>query len=115
MKIKDAEILIVPGEGNASPFHWQTRWEDKMSTARRVVQDDWDRPRREAWVERLVDEVDRAERRVLLVAHSVGVLTVAYAAPHFGLGQIAGAFLVGASDWERPEMRRESGVPRAVP
>ncbi|MHA6288785.1 RBBP9/YdeN family alpha/beta hydrolase [Maricaulis sp. CAU 1757] len=109
MKIKDAELLIVPGLGNASPFHWQSRWQDKMSTARRVEQDNWDSPQCEAWVDRLVAEVDRAEQRVILIAHSVGVLTVAHAAPRFGEGQVAGAFLVGASDWERPEYKEKYG------
>ncbi|WP_300540984.1 alpha/beta hydrolase [Maricaulis sp.] len=108
MKIKDSEILIVPGLGNSSPFHWQTRWQDNMSTARRVEQDDWNRPRRDAWVARLDEEVARAEKPVILVAHSVGVLTVAHAAPRLA-GKIAGAFLVGPSDWERPELKEKYG------
>lgn len=108
MKIKDSEILIVPGLGNASPFHWQSRWADKMSTARRVEQDDWERPRCAAWTARLVEEVQRAEKPVILVAHSVGVLTVAHAAPDL-VGKVAGAFLVGTSDWERPELKDKFG------
>ncbi len=108
MKIKDADILIVPGLHNASPFHWQSRWADKMSTARRLEQDDWDMPRRDAWVARLVEAVAMAEKPVILVAHSLGVLTVAHAAPQL-TGKIAGAFLVGASDWERPELKDKYG------
>ncbi|MBR9824392.1 MAG: serine hydrolase family protein [Alphaproteobacteria bacterium] len=101
MKIKDSEILIIPGLHNASPFHWQSRWAEKMSTARRVEQDDWDKPDREAWVSRLVEAVSAAKKPAILVAHSVGVLTVAHAAPQLDKSKIAGAFLVGASDWER--------------
>ena len=108
MKIKDCELLIIPGLGNASPFHWQSRWQDKMSTARRVEQDDWDMPRRANWANRLIDEVKKAEKPVILIAHSVGVLTVVHAAPGFG-GKVAGAFLVGASDWERPELKDKYG------
>jgi uncharacterized protein len=108
MKIKDVDILIVPGLGNASPFHWQSRWADKMSTARRLEQDDWTMPRRDAWVDRLVEAVEIADKPVILVAHSLGVLTVAHAAPRMA-GHIAGAFLVGASDWERPEMAEKYG------
>ncbi|OLF81304.1 alpha/beta hydrolase [Maricaulis sp. W15] len=108
MKIKDCELLIVPGLGNASPFHWQSRWQDKMSTARRVEQDDWDLPRREHWANRLIDEVEKAEKPVILIAHSVGVLTVAHAAPAL-VNKVAGAFLVGASDWERPELKDKYG------
>lgn len=108
MKIKDSEILMVPGLHNASPFHWMSRWQDNMSTARRVEQDNWDRPQREIWANRLVDAVGAAERPVLLIAHSVGVLTVVHAAPAIA-PKIAGAFLVGASDWERPELKEKYG------
>lgn len=109
MKIKDADIIMVPGLGNASAFHWQSRWQDKMSTARRVEQDDWDTPRRDAWVARLVEAVAEAEKSVILIAHSVGVLTVVHAARQLDAGKIAGAFLVGASDWEKPEMADKFG------
>ncbi|MEC9250813.1 MAG: alpha/beta hydrolase [Pseudomonadota bacterium] len=104
MKIKDSEILIIPGLGNASAFHWQSRWQDKMSTARRVEQDDWDSPNMQAWTDRLVEAVEATEKPAILVAHSVGVLTVAHAAPRLDASRIAGAFLVGASDWERDSL-----------
>jgi predicted alpha/beta hydrolase family esterase len=45
MKAADADILIVPGVNGSGPDHWQTRWERKLSTARRVEQADWDSPR----------------------------------------------------------------------
>ena len=109
MKIKDADIIMVPGLGNASAFHWQSRWQEKMSTARRVEQDDWDKPRREAWVRKLVDAVAEAKKPVILIAHSVGVLTVVHAAPLLDHKKIAGAFLVGASDWEKPTLAEKFG------
>lgn len=109
MKIKDADIIMVPGLGNASPFHWQSRWQERMSTARRVEQADWDNPRRQAWVDRLVDAVDGAEKPVILIAHSVGVLTVVHAAPRIDRDRIAGAFLVGVSDWERESLAEKFG------
>lgn len=109
MKIKDTELLLVPGLGNASPDHWMSRWEVKMSTARRVEQDDWDRPRKDAWVARVVEAVEGAQKPVVLIAHSVGVLTVVHAAPLLNLKKLAGAFLVGASDWERPTMAEKVG------
>jgi len=107
MKIRDADILIVPGLGNASPLHWQSRWLEKMSTARRVEQSNWDHPVCSAWTSRLNAEIDTAEKPVILVAHSVGVLTVAHAAKDWASGKVAGAFLVGPSDWERPEMEQK--------
>jgi hypothetical protein len=94
MRTSDVDILIVPGWTNAGPDHWQTRWERKLSTARRVEQDDWERPEREAWVARLLEQVGAARRPVVLVAHSCGVPTVVHAAPRLPPGRAIGAFLV---------------------
>ncbi|WP_412545474.1 RBBP9/YdeN family alpha/beta hydrolase [Maricaulis sp. MIT060901] len=104
MKIKDADILIIPGLGDSSPFHWQSRWQQNMSTARRVEQDDWDNPNREVWTAKVIEAVAEAEKPAILVAHSVGVLTVVHAAPDLDHSKVAGAFLVGASDWERDSL-----------
>jgi len=106
MKIRDADILIVPGLGNASPLHWQSRWLDKMTTARRVEQGNWDHPVCSAWTARLKTEIEAATKPVILVAHSVGVLTVAHAAKDWAADKVAGAFLVGPSDWEGREMEQ---------
>ncbi len=107
MKIRDADILIVPGLRNASPLHWQSRWQDKMPTARRVEQGNWDHPVCSAWTARLKAAIETATRPVVLVAHSVGVLTVAHAAKDWPAKKIAGAFLVGPSDWNRPELEQK--------
>ncbi|RVB59940.1 alpha/beta hydrolase, partial [Mesorhizobium sp. M7A.F.Ca.CA.002.04.1.1] len=47
MKVRDADILIVPGYTNSGPDHWQSRWQSKLSTARRVEQAEWSKPVRE--------------------------------------------------------------------
>jgi len=98
MRSSEADILIIPGLGGSGPDHWQSRWEAKLSTARRVVQADWDRPELTAWRGRIVEEVERAERPVIIVAHSLGVLAAAHAAPFFGAGvnggKVTGGFLV---------------------
>jgi predicted alpha/beta hydrolase family esterase len=109
MKIKDVDILIIPGLGNASATHWQSRWQDKMSTARRVEQEDWQRPDRQQWVARIVTAVAEAQRPVLFIAHSVGVLSVVHASKLLDQSKVAGAFLVGVSDWERPELVQKFG------
>lgn len=94
MRIADLDILIIPGWTNSGPDHWQSRWERKLSTARRVEQADWERPEREAWVARLAEAVNEATRPVILIAHSCGVPTVAHAIRHFAEGRVLGAFLV---------------------
>jgi predicted alpha/beta hydrolase family esterase len=94
MRTADADILLVPGLGGSGPDHWQSRWDAKLPTARFVAQSDFDRPDLKAWRERLIEEISRAERPVVLVAHSLGVLAVAHAAPLLRDLGVRGAFLV---------------------
>ncbi len=104
MKISETEILIVPGYKNAGPEHWQSRWERKLSTARRVEQDAWSKPERADWTARLAEEVNRAERPVVLVAHSLGIPTAVQALPDFK-NRIAGAFFVAPPEVDNPSVR----------
>ncbi len=102
MKTSDCDILIVPGHTNSGEDHWQSRWERQLSTARRVEQDDWHNPQKADWVARIVEAVAQAEKPVVLVGHSLGVIAVAAAAPHLLDDKVRGAFLVGMPDVERP-------------
>ena len=104
MKVKDADILIVPGYQNSGPEHWQTRWEAKLSTARRVEQAAWSKPERGEWTQAAAKAVNEAERPVVLVAHSLGVATAVQALPLFAR-PVAGAFLVAPPDVANPEIR----------
>ncbi|ADZ70014.1 RBBP9/YdeN family alpha/beta hydrolase [Polymorphum gilvum] len=97
MKIAEADILIVPGWGGSGPQHWQSRWIERFSTARRVEQDDWDTPNLADWTGKLVDEVRSCTRPVVLVAHSLGVAAVVHALPQVR-PLVRGAFLVAAPD-----------------
>jgi uncharacterized protein len=94
MRASEADILIIPGFRSSEPEHWQSLWEAQFPTARRVVQDDWERPRLSPWCWRICEEVARTERPVILVAHSLGALAAAHAAPLLPGGKIKGAFLV---------------------
>ena len=104
MKTSDIDILIIPGWNNSGPDHWQSRWEGKLKTARRVEQADWDTPRASDWVGRIIEEVAMASRPVLLVAHSLGVPAAVHAADKLPPGMVAGAFLVSAPDLEGSEI-----------
>lgn len=97
MKAKDADILIIPGYTNSGSDHWQSRWEQKLSTARRVEQAEWSKPVRDDWVRRVAQAVNEAERPVVLVAHSLGVATAIQAIPEFAK-PVAGAFFVAPPD-----------------
>lgn len=95
MRTSDADILIIPGYDNSMPDHWQSRWQDKLSTARRVEQPDWHYPDLNDAVGRLVKEIIASgDRPVILVAHSSGCALVAHAADELSKLNIAGAFLV---------------------
>jgi predicted alpha/beta hydrolase family esterase len=94
MKSSDVDILIVPGWSGSGPDHWQSRWEAKLATARRVEQADWYKPVRDEWAARIVEAVRAATRPVVLVGHSCGVSAIAHAAEHLKSGEVAGAFLV---------------------
>ena len=98
MKTSDVELLIVPGWGNSGPDHWQTRWERKLSTARRVEQADWETPRLADWTGRIIEAVALAKRPVVIVAHSLGVTATVHAASKMPTGLVAGALLVAPPD-----------------
>jgi hypothetical protein len=116
MRTADSDILMVTGHGDSEPDHWQSRWQAKLPTARRVAQGDYARPRVSDWTGALVAEVKRSTRPVVLIAHGLGALTVVHAA---GLLEgIAGAYLVAPHGEtfvvEHPEIDLKfAHVPRA--
>ncbi len=94
MRTSDVDILIIPGWSGSGPDHWQSRWQAKLSTARRVEQADWYKPDRAEWAANIVAAVRAASRPVVLVAHSAGNSSVAHAAAELGGGAVVGAFMV---------------------
>ena len=72
MRTSDVDILMVPGWNGSGPDHWQSRWERNLKTARRVEQDDWERPDKDQWVGNIIRAVAATSRPAVLVAHSLG-------------------------------------------
>ena len=93
----DVDILMVPGLTNSGPEHWQSRWEERLSTARRVQQADWARPVKDEWVAGIVQAVAAARQPVILIGHGLGVATIVHAASKLPPGDVIGAFLVAPS------------------
>ena len=99
-------VLLLPGWLDSGPGHWQTRWQERHGFAR-VEQHDWQRPLRGDWCARLEEVVlaQPAGRPLLLAAHSLGCLLVAWWAAHSrSTPRVAGALLVAPPDTEREDM-----------
>lgn len=92
--------IIVPGWHGSGPGHWQSRWTTQLARAIRVEQRDWSRPERTDWVAALAAAIDAATRPPLLIAHSLGCITVAHL-PLPIRQKVAGALLVAPADVER--------------
>lgn len=93
MKASEADILMIPGYGNSGPDHWQSRWQSKLASARRVEQDSWHEPTREEWVKSIACAINAATKPVVLVAHSLGIGAALHALPDCA-GKVAGGFFV---------------------
>lgn len=98
-------ILTVPGLANSGAGHWQTRWEQDRGDCRRVELGQWDQPHRNSWVNHLNLAIRAAgtgsnRRPVVLAAHSLGCLAVAWwALLEADAGNlVAGALLVAPPD-----------------
>lgn len=94
-------ILTVPGFNNSGPAHWQTLWEQSRSDTRRAELGMWATPHRNVWVTKLDQAIRNAHGPVILAAHSLGAIAVAWWAALAGQPQgypVAGALLVAPAD-----------------
>jgi predicted alpha/beta hydrolase family esterase len=99
-------ILTVPGLGGSGPSHWQTLWESARPDTVRVELGMWHTPHRNAWVTKLDQAIRQAKAPVILAAHSLGCLAVAWWAEMtrqpYGW-PVAGALLVAPADVDRAD------------
>lgn len=103
-------VLLLPGWLDSDPAHWQSRWE-ALHGDHRVVQDDWQWPRRGDWMARLEEVLLREQAPAVLVAHSLGCLLVAAWAAHTRhAGRVKAALLVAP-----PDVEREAVPPQLAP
>ncbi|WIW88799.1 alpha/beta hydrolase [Sphingobium sp. V4] len=113
-------VLTVPGLNNSGPGHWQTNWETTRGDCERVDLGRWSSPNRNAWVTRLDAAIREIDGPVILAAHSLGCITVAWwgALQSQAYGwPVTGALLVAPPDCDRvetPDMIGNFGpVPRS--
>ena len=101
-----SNVLILPGWQNSGPNHWQSRWE-RSHGYQRVEQHDWQRPLRGDWIARLEDVLHSCLEPAVLVAHSLGCLTVAAWAAHSqNTHLVKAALLVAPPDTAREDIRQ---------
>lgn len=100
------DFLVVPGRENAPAEHWQSHWLGAFPNSTRLIQENWSQPEVAAWTGRLDRAVEAAPRRVVLIAHSVGVATVVRwtaARPELARTKVAGAFLAAPTNVDDPD------------
>lgn len=97
--------LTIPGLGNSGPTHWQSVWERTRHDCKRVQLGCWDEPDRNVWVSNIERAVAAARGPVILAAHSLGCMAVAWWTKFLGtdvIGRVRGALLVAPPDVSRP-------------
>jgi predicted alpha/beta hydrolase family esterase len=114
--VSGPRVLILPGYQNSGPGHWQSLWQAQRPEYRRVMQRDWENTRRAEWVAGLEAAVRTEPGPVVLVAHSLGCVTVAHwVAAH--RHAVAGALLVAPPDvehdWAADAVRDFGPIPLA--
>ena len=97
----NVSFLNVPGLASSGPQHWQTLWEQQYPDIfSRVQQENWDWPVKDEWVPQLQKQISALPGPTILVAHSLGCITVAHWAQEFASDKIIGALLVAPADAE---------------
>ena len=90
--------IIIPGLGNSGEDHWQTFFEKSGDNFHRINQKEWYTPQCDIWVEQVEQELSNYSLpEVVLIAHSLGCLTVAHWAERYK-HQVKGALLVAPAD-----------------
>jgi len=105
MRNESIRYLIVPGWQGSPDNHWQSHWQRNLPNSARVEQRDWLTPQRRDWVQALEQAIAAERSPVILIAHSLGCITVAHWAAQARpalLRQVQGALLVAPADVERP-------------
>lgn len=96
----DIAVLIVPGWAGSGPLHWQTVWERQHPDYHRVALEDWRSVERADWVAAVERSFRSFSGEVVLVAHSLGCLAVAWWATSRSSSRerVRGAMLVAPPD-----------------
>ncbi|MEI9812547.1 MAG: alpha/beta hydrolase [Acidobacteriota bacterium] len=102
--LRGRTVLMLPGWNGSGPDHWQTLWEHKYPSLKRVEQRSWAEPRLRDWIDAISDRVWQADAPVVLVAHSLACIALAHwANKERSLARsVEAALLVTPADVEDP-------------
>jgi predicted alpha/beta hydrolase family esterase len=104
-----SRVLIVPGWNGSGPDHWQSEWQSQHPEYERVEQRDWYHVNVGEWVAALHESIVSSQEPVVLAAHSLGCLTIAWWASLFpeAARLVSAALLVAPPDLARCTQRIE--------
>jgi predicted alpha/beta hydrolase family esterase len=92
-------VLNLPGYTGSGPQHWQSLWERDHPEYRRVQQRDWEYPVFNEWITTLDQAIREINGPLVLVAHSLGCITIAHwTVQYFAHQPIRAALLVAPAD-----------------
>lgn len=94
--------IIIPGLRNSDENHWQSFFErSNPKEFMRVIQDNWDEPDCETWIERIEETLsDMNHEDLVLIGHSIGCMAIVRWYEKYE-HKIKGTLLVAPSDAER--------------
>lgn len=103
MKLKEVDIVLVPGVGGSPDGHWQRRWQAKLPNTIWVEQTDVQNPNVDIWTDTLLTAILHATRPVVLVGHSLGNHTISRVASKLTDTKVRGALLVAVPNLHRSD------------
>ncbi len=92
--------IIVPGYLGSPEGHWQYWLKYQLENAETVVQDSWEFPQMDQWVDRLQQVISESDEPVQLIGHSMGCITIAFWAAMHDTSMIDSVILVAPADSE---------------
>ncbi|MFB4297443.1 RBBP9/YdeN family alpha/beta hydrolase [Actinomadura sp. NTSP31] len=106
--------IIIPGIDGSDEQHWQTLWERQWDTsAVRISPASWSAPDLDDWVgavQEAYDEASRRDRRVVLVAHSLGCWAASTWLNRNPSSPPGAAFLVAPPDPDGPAFPHQAAA-----
>lgn len=102
--MNQTSVFILPGLGNSGPEHWQSCWENKHPSFKRIHQVEWEVPDCHDWVTTLDQAIAASQQAIVLVAHSAARTLIShwaiYAENSLHRKKVKAALLVAPSDVE---------------